>query len=260
MEPRGNYIINPLKDLGCGAFGRVEKVEVYNTAGHLSGEYARKVLSVNPVLLNEYFSVEDWKRRFRREVDYQAKCNHDHVVRICIHNLDCEHPWFVMELADTDLRNELRSNVLSDDEKLSALQMVFKGVQYIHSKGLLHRDLKPENILKFDGGCYKISDFGLIKNMDSKAQSDFLSGVLQNKKAGIGTAKYMSDEAKRGVYTQRSDIFALGVIISEMDLGHIDGISALIDKSAAFLPRSRYDSVNEMIDILDEIVATRRGI
>ncbi|HBH14348.1 MAG TPA: serine/threonine protein kinase, partial [Leclercia adecarboxylata] len=39
-----------------------------------------------------------------------------------------------------------------------------------------------------------------------------------------------------------------------------DGISALIDKSAAFLPRSRYDSVNEMIDILDEIVATRRGI
>lgn len=259
MEPRGNYLIKPLKDLGCGAFGRVEKVEVYNTAGHLSGEYARKVLSVNPALLNEYFSVDDWKRRFKREVDYQAKCSHDHVVRIYIHHLNIEHPWFVMELAETDLKNELKSNTLSDDEKLLALKMVLSGVKYIHDEGLLHRDLKPENILKFEGGCYKISDFGLIKSMDSKAQSDFLSGVLQDKKMGIGTVKYMSDEAKRGVYTQKSDIYALGVIISEMNLSHIDGITTLIEKSAAFLPRTRYDSVDEMIEILDEIIAARRG-
>lgn len=76
---------------------------------------------------------------------------------------------------------------------------------------------------------------------------------------GIGTVKYMSDEAKRGVYTQKSDIYALGVIISEMNLSHIDGITTLIEKSAAFLPRTRYDSVDEMIEILDEIVAARRG-
>ncbi|MBQ4781929.1 protein kinase [Pectobacterium versatile] len=259
MELRGNYLIKPKSDLGFGAFGRVEKVEVYNTDGHLCGEYARKVLSVNPVLLNEYFSVDDWKRRFKREVDYQAKCNHNHIVRICIHHLNIENPWFVMELAETDLRSELKLNSLSDDEKLSALKMVYEGVGYIHDKGLLHRDLKPENILKFDGGCYKISDFGLIKSMDSKAQTEFLSGVLQDKQMGIGTPKYMSDEAKRGVYTPKSDIYALGVITSEMNLSHIDGITALIDKSAAFTPRSRYDSVFEMIDILDGIIAARRG-
>lgn len=74
---------------------------------------------------------------------------------------------------------------------------------------------------------------------------------------GIGTPKYMSDEAKRGIYTEKSDIYSLGVITSEMNIAHIDGINALIDKSAAFTPRSRYDSVAEMIDVLDGIIARR---
>ncbi|HAU8265764.1 TPA: protein kinase [Kluyvera intermedia] len=258
MDSRGNYLIKPIKGLGHGNFGRVEKVEVYNTAGHLSGEYARKLLSVHPHLLNELFTIDDWRRRFEREVKYQAKCGHDNVVRVYIHHLNTEYPWFVMELAENDLRSEIEANSLNDDEKLAILKMVFKGVEYIHNEGLLHRDLKPENILRFHGNCYKISDFGLIKKVDSQAQSDFLSDVLQNNDMGIGTRKYMSDEAKRGIYTEKSDIYALGVITSEMNIAHIEGITALIDKSAAFTPRSRYDSVAEMITIIDGIIA-RRG-
>lgn len=257
METRGNYQIKPISELGRGAFGRVEKVEVYNTLGHLSGEFARKVLSVNTALINELFSVEDWKRRFEREVKYQAKCSHNNVVPICIHHLNAENPWFVMMLAQSDLRTELNDDVLTDDEKLNVLRMVFQGVKYIHDHGMLHRDLKPENILRYSEQCYKISDFGLIKKLDSEAQSNFLSEVLQNKEMGIGTPKYMSDEAKRGIYTPKSDIYSLGVITNEMNIPHIDGINALIDKSAAFIPRSRYDSVAEMIDFLDDIMARR---
>ncbi|VVT53960.1 hypothetical protein UYSO10_4973 [Kosakonia radicincitans] len=257
METRGNYQIKPIRELGRGAFGRVELVEVYNTLGHLSGKYARKVLSVNAALINELFSVEDWKQRFEREVNYQAKCSHDNIVPICIHHLKAENPWFVMNLAQSDLRTELDSNVLDDDEKLNVLSMVYRGVRYIHENGMLHRDLKPENILRFEEKCYKISDFGLIKKLDSEAQSNFLSEVLQNKEIGIGTPKYMSDEAKKGVYTIKSDIYALGVITHEMNISHIDGINALVDKSAAFTPRSRYDSVAEMIEILDGVIARR---
>lgn len=259
MEARGNYLIKPIEELGRGAFGRVEKIEVYNSLGHFSGEYARKMLSVNPALINELFSLDDWKQRFEREVKYQAKCSHHNVVPIYIHQLTSGSPWFVMDLARTDLRAELESKILSDDQKLSVLRMVFSGVYYIHEHGMLHRDLKPENILKFSDGSYKISDFGLIKKLDSEAQTNFLSAVLQNNEMGIGTPKYMSDEAKRGVYTKKSDIYSLGVITSELNLHHVDGINALIDKSAAFTPRSRYDSVAEMINILDDIIAARRG-
>ncbi|AFH14943.1 protein kinase [Cronobacter sakazakii] len=257
METRGNYQIKPIRELGRGTFGRVELIEVYNTLGHLSGMYARKVLSVNPALINELFSLEDWKQRFGREVKYQAKCSHDNVVPIYIHHLNAESPWFVMGLAQSDLRTELDDKILTDDDKLGILRMVFCGVKYLHENGMLHRDLKPENILRYSKKCYKISDFGLIKKLDSEAQSNFLSEVLQNKEIGIGTPKYMSDEAKKGIYTIKSDIYSLGVIANEMNISHIDGINALIDKSAAFTPRSRYDSVAEMIDILDGIVAGR---
>lgn len=107
MEARGNYLIKPIQEIGHGTFGRVERIEVYNTAGHLSGEYARKVLSVNPALINDLFSVDDWKKRFEREVKYQAKCTHSNVVPICIHHLTVENPWFVMALAESDLRSQI---------------------------------------------------------------------------------------------------------------------------------------------------------
>lgn len=257
MESRGNFLVKPISDLGHGNFGRVEKIELYTASGNLSGEYARKILSVKPALVGEIFSIDDWKRRFEREVKYQAKCNHDNVVRVCIHHLNAENPWFVMDLAESDLRKDILAKSLSDDEKLSAIRMVLNGVQYIHSQGYLHRDLKPENILKYRDGVYKISDFGLIKNINTEQQSAFLSDILQNNGMGIGTLNYMSDEAKRGVYTTKSDIFSLGVIISEMQLSHIDGINTLIDKSAAFTPRTRYDSVADMIGILDGIITRR---
>ncbi|MGK3134855.1 serine/threonine-protein kinase [Pantoea trifolii] len=255
MEPRGNYLINPISELGRGAFGRVEKVEVFNTQGYFSGFYARKVLDVNPRLISELISLKDWKMRFEREVKYQAKCSHSHIVPVCIHHLNVEHPWFVMELAEKDLRKEIISDTLSDIEKLNVLRTVLLGVSYIHGKSLLHRDLKPENILKYPDGSYKISDFGLVKNTDPEAQSAFLSNVLADLEIGMGTPDYMAPEAKKGNYTEKTDIYALGVIINEMNLSHINGIDEMVGKSAAYKPAARYNSVQMMIDALDPIIA-----
>ena len=35
------------------------------------------------------------------------------------------------------------------------------GLEFTHSKGIIHRDISPENILVFQGGTFKICDFGL---------------------------------------------------------------------------------------------------
>lgn len=255
MDPRGNYLIKPIDELGQGTFGRVEKVEVYNTLGHFSGFYARKVLSVNPKLINHLFSLDDWKRRFEREVRYQAACTHDNVVPVCIHHLSIDNPWFVMELAECDLRKQMNEGVLTDRDKLEMLRMVLKGVEYIHTNGYLHRDLKPENILMYPDGCYKISDFGLVKTINSEAQSAFLSNILQDRSIGIGTPEYMSPEAQRGTYTEKSDIYALGVIINELNLKDAPGIGAIVDRSTAYVPNARFESVTQMLSDLDSVIA-----
>lgn len=256
MDSRGNYLVKPIDELGHGTFGRVEKVEVYNTQGHFSGFFARKLLSVNPALINHLFTLDDWKRRFEREVRYQAACTHDNVVPVCIHHLSIDNPWFIMGLAQCDLRKQMNEGTLTVLNKLSMLRMVLKGVEYIHSKGYLHRDLKPENILMYSDGCYKISDFGLVKNINSEAQSAFLSNILQDRSIGIGTPEYMSPEAQRGTYTEKSDIYALGVIINELNVTAVPGIGAMIDRSTAYVPSARYDSVTHMIQSLESIVRT----
>jgi len=259
MELRGNYIIKPVGVIGNGAFGRVEKVDIFNTAGFFSGSYARKVLAVDARLIGELVSLEDWKERFEREVRYQARCTHSNIVPIYIHHLKTENPWFVMDLAETDLRKEIWSGLLSDDDKLIILKKLLVGVNHMHEKNLLHRDLKPENILKFPGENYKISDFGLVKNTDTAAQSAFLSHVLAEKEIGMGTPDYMAPEAKKGKYTPRTDVYALGVIINELNLSHVKGIDEMEEKATSYRPAGRYESVQQMLDKLASILTRRKS-
>lgn len=250
MEPRGNYFVKPIKELGSGTFGRVEEIELYNTNGYLCGKYARKVLDVSEELVGQIFTYDDWKRRFEREVKYQADCTHVNVVPICIHHLNIENPWFVMELAEKDLRADIKSGILEDSEKLSIIRMILCGVSYVHSKGYFHRDLKPENILKYPDGIYKISDFGLVKNSNKDAESE----VLTKMAVGMGTDGYMAPEAKKGVYNEKTDIYALGAIINELNISHIDGVDEMIEKATSYRPHGRYESVSQMIAYLDRLI------
>lgn len=253
MESRGNYLVRPIAELGSGAFGRVEKIELYNTDGHLCGEYARKVLSVKDELIGSLFSYDDWRRRFEREVKYQAECLSSHVVPVCIHHLSTENPWFVMELAESDLRTALVRGQLSDSDKIQVILMILEGVNYVHSKGYLHRDLKPENILKFKDGRFKISDFGLVKNTNVEAQSEVLTKIAVK----MGTDGYMAPEAQKGIYTEKTDIYAIGAIIHEINVGNIDGIDAMIGKATTFRPIDRYAHVQQMITDLRKIIQRR---
>ncbi|HHX8939240.1 TPA: serine/threonine protein kinase [Yersinia enterocolitica] len=251
MESRGNYQIKPILNIGSGTFGRVEKIELYNLNGHLCGEYARKILAVNEGIVGSIFSPDDWRRRFEREVTYQSRCqSSSHVVPVLIHNLYSEHPWFVMPLAKTDLLKEIESNSLSDEQKLSAIKMTLHGVEFIHRRGYLHRDLKPENILKFPDGYYKISDFGLVRQDDPAAAS----AVLTNIAVSMGTEGYKAPEVNSGVYSTKTDIYAVGAIVNRLNLSHIDGIDAVIGKATAYRPNARYDSVGSMLVDLDLII------
>ena len=68
---------------------------------------------------------------------------------------------------------------------LGALQ----GLEFIHSKRQIHRDIKPSNLLINHNGDVKISDFGLIKEMDSTSQMA---------QTFVGTLTYMSPERIAG--------------------------------------------------------------
>ncbi|XP_062428054.1 interferon-induced, double-stranded RNA-activated protein kinase isoform X4 [Rhea pennata] len=84
------------------------------------------------------------------------------------------------------------------------LQIV-KGVEYIHSKGLIHRDLKPQNIFISNEDKIKIGDFGLVT-------SEEYNPLTENR----GTKSYMAPEQFGDKYGKEVDIYALGLIWFEI--------------------------------------------
>ena len=96
-----------------------------------------------------------------------------------------------------------------------------EGLEHAHSRGLLHRDLKPSNILIAADGTPMLLDFNLAA--DAPGPHDGDRALLG------GTLPYMAPEHldafnPRGstppeAVDERSDVYALGLILSEMIVG-----------------------------------------
>jgi serine/threonine protein kinase/Tfp pilus assembly protein PilF len=98
-----------------------------------------------------------------------------------------------------------------------------EGLDHAHSRGLLHRDLKPSNILLAADGTPMLLDF----NLAVERHPDPGARLGEVKRALIGgTLPYMSPEhldafdphgtTSPGEVDERSDIYALGLILFEM--------------------------------------------
>jgi len=98
-----------------------------------------------------------------------------------------------------------------------------EGLDHAHSRGLLHRDLKPANILLAADGTPMLLDFNLSVERNPNPRA--LIGEVRRALIG-GTLPYMSPEhldafdprgsTSAGAVDERSDIYALGLILFEM--------------------------------------------
>ena len=108
-----------------------------------------------------------------------------------------------------------------------------EGLDYAHSRGLLHRDLKPANILIAGDGTPMLLDFNLAAPTDSATEAGpgDQSGepVVHRAQLG-GTLPYMAPEhldaldpegaTSPEAVEERSDLYALGLILFEMISGN----------------------------------------
>jgi serine/threonine-protein kinase len=236
----GNYKYKIIERIGKGGFGFVERIELFNTSNHKCGDYARKSLKeLDPSIRDEF------RRRFAREVSYQASCVHTNVANIYLCDLNSEQPWFIMDLAEGDLQKDLDNGHLTPAQKYKIFIMVADALIYLHSLGYLHRDIKPSNILRFNNGTYKVSDFGLVKNLDKGSESEAITKIA----TAMGTAKYMAPETSMaGEYSKRTDIFSLGVLLEDLEILNNPEIHEIFKKSTSRRPLDRYAEVKEVKD------------
>src|SRR3954447_14356178 len=114
-----------------------------------------------------------------------------------------------------------RAGRLTSERVTDIGQQLCAGLAAAHAEGVLHRDLKPANVLMDSNGRVRITDFGIAVATHDVAPSGL-----------IGTLGYMAPEqlAANGHVTERTDIYALGVILYELVTGHphhaVDGVDA----------------------------------
>ena len=202
----GHYDI--VEELGRGGMGVVYK----GYESSLGRYVAIKVLSA--AMAHDKVFVE----RFLREARAMATLNDAHIIQIYFIGQDEDQTFFVMEYIDgeslsTCLKREIR---LVPGDALKILLHASQGLASAHAQGVIHRDIKPGNIMITSRGQVKVADFGIaLANHDASAK-------LTNTGAFVGTPGYLSPEVCLGKSVdQRSDIFALGIVLFEMLSGRM---------------------------------------
>ncbi|CCW64400.1 unnamed protein product [Phytomonas sp. EM1] len=117
----------------------------------------------------------------------------------------------VFELMDMNLCDLIKSrkDYLPEEQIAFFMYQILKGLEHIHSRGLLHRDVKPENLLiNLEDNTLKIGDFGSARI----GHSD--SGFTEY----ISTRWYRAPECllTNGCYKAKMDIWSAGCVFFEL--------------------------------------------
>lgn len=200
----GRYEV--IEELGRGGMGRVYKV--YDTK--IKDNIALKLLK--PEIASDDQTIE----RFRNEIKNARKIGHRHVCRMYDLGEEGLTYFITMEyVPGEDLKSFIRrSGHINEAKAVLLAKQICQGLAEAHHWGVIHRDLKPQNIMIDREGNAKIMDFGISRTTSGPGITE--TGVI------IGTPEYMSPEqVEAGETDQRSDIYALGVILYEMTTGHV---------------------------------------
>ena len=93
----------------------------------------------------------------------------------------------------------------TEDQSARIVNSIMSAVAFMHDHGIMHRDLKYENVMFANSSPkaeVKIIDFGLSKRHNP-------DDVL---KEGVGTVYTMSPQVLEGNYTNKADVWAVGIL------------------------------------------------
>jgi eukaryotic-like serine/threonine-protein kinase len=147
--------------------------------------------------------------RFRNEARAAAALHHSNIVPVYEFG-EVEGVHFIsMEFVDgQSLAERVRKGPLDSMVAAGYLEEIANTMAYAHSRGFIHRDLKPSNILVDTAGRPRVTDFGLVKPINSQNDLTGDGGI-------VGTPSYMAPEQSlsNSNASPASDVYSLGAIL-----------------------------------------------
>ena len=155
--------------------------------------------------------------RLRREVGMLSALAHPHILPLLDQGEYEGWYYLVMPyMRHGTLRERLAARPLTLEEAGQLLEQLAEALQLAHDHGIVHRDIKPSNILldSEQEQFYYLADFGLAK-MPGEGSDITQTGCL------VGTPEYMAPELTDRPESASSDIYALGILLYQMLVGHL---------------------------------------
>ena len=167
---------------------------------------------------------------YDHEYSFLKNINHPSIINVTGAAEDKNYFYMEMEYCPSgDLSHCLwpnkGANYFEKIIKTVSVQLLL-GLKTLHQNGIIHCNLKPSNIIIDEFGNVKICDFKKALNTNTMTMQE----IKKNKTAM--TPCYTAPELfnENGVYTFKTDLWALGCIMYEMAIGQVPFFEERVNK------------------------------
>jgi len=176
------------------------------------------------VLRADLASDPDAMQRFQHEARVATQIKHPNVAILYdFSRLPDGRFYMVLEYIEgEDLGSRIKKGPIHAPEAIDLAIQALRGLDAIHSAGLIHRDVSPDNLMvtkdRRGRGLLKIIDLGLAKDLAPEADLE-----LTQAGAFLGKFQYCSPEQAGSLKDEpldhRSDLYSLAQVLYEMLTG-----------------------------------------
>lgn len=235
---------------------------VYQALQRGAGQF-KKVVAVK-LIREEYSTIPEFQNNFIGEARLVADLIHTNIVQTYHLGQIGGQYFMVMEYVNgvnleqfLDRHRQL-GRLIPIDLAAFIVSRVARGLTYAHQKcdadgnhlGIVHRDIGAKNIMIAHEGDVKLTDFGIAKAFN----------LMYNEEGQVvaGKDEYLSPEqATCAVTDARADLFPLGIVLTELLLGHniFRADDRLVSRRNILeLPIPRFSTLRPDIDVKLEAI------
>lgn len=151
------------------------------------------------------------------EIDFCEKIDNPNVIKFIekgVYSSTENYPYLITKYVDGNMISEplSKGRIFPSEMALNIIKSILKGVEHMHSMGLLHNDITPRNII------YNAKDLSKTTLIDLGHVSSIGSNKIAFNTLDL-TTFYRAPETYNNVFDVRTDIYSIAAVLYAMLFG-----------------------------------------